>query len=179
MLKSVCKYIEDRLKLQVNESKSGVRRCEQVKFLGYTILPDGSIRVADKSVSRFKEKIRKVTKRNRGLKYSQIIKEVNAIHRGWMNYFRLANTWLPFRYLDGWVRRRLRSYRLKQCGRRYTIYKFLKSLGCKTRETWNTIMDTGGWWKLSSKSVCQSTMNKKWFDEQGLYSLTDLFARVG
>ena len=178
VLRSITKFIEKKLKLQVNEEKSGVRRCEQVKFLGYTILPEGGIRIADKSIQRFKEKVRELTKRNRGVSFTRILDELNAVHRGWVNYFQLANCWLPWRDLDSWIRRRLRCYRLKQCGRRYTTFKFLQGLGAKERSAWNAIMYTQGWWKLSAKMVCQRTMNKRWFDQQGLHSLSDLYARI-
>jgi len=177
VLCSISEFIEQKLKLQVNQQKSGVRRCEQVKFLGYTILPNGGIRIADKSITRFKDKVRRATKRNRGVSFAQVIKELNAIQLGWVNYFRMANVWLPWNSLDGWIRRRLRSYRLKQCGRRYTVYKFLCRLGARNRETWNAIYYAQGWWKLSTKMVCQRTMNKRWFDQQGLHSLTDLYTR--
>mgnify|MGYP000365173247 FL=1 len=178
VLASITKFIEDKLKLKVNESKSGVRRCEQVKFLGYTIMPDGKIRIADKSIERLKEKVKELTRRNRGVKFSQVIDELNAIHRGWVNYFRLADCWLPFSRLDGWIRRRLRCYRLKQCGRKYTIFKFLRSLGAKTSEAWNAIMRGGNWWNLSAKKACQRTMNKSWFDQNGLHALESLHNRL-
>jgi len=177
VLASITKFIEGKLKLKVNESKSGVRRCEQVKFLGYTMLPNNKIRIADKSIKRFKSKVKEVTRRNRGVKFSQVINELNAIHRGWINYFRLANCWLPLQRLDGWIRRHLRSYRLKQCGRKYTIFKFLRSLGAKTSEAWNAVMRGGAWWNLSAKKACQRTMNKSWFDQNGLYALEDLHTR--
>ncbi len=177
VLQSITKFIESRLKLKVNKEKSGVRRCDQVKFLGYTIQPNGGIRIADKSLIRFKEKVIKVTKRNRGVSFSRVIAELNAIHQGWVNYFKLANCWLPWRQLDSWIRHRLRTYRLKQCGRRHTIFKFLRKLGAQPRESWAATLYGGGWWNLSTKIVCQRTMNKRWFDQKGLHSLTDLVTR--
>jgi len=120
-----------KLKLKINRKKSGVRHCLEVKFLGYTIMPESKIRIADKSISRFKRKIREITKRNRGMKFTSVIENVNDAMRGWTGYFRLAEVWLPWRELDGWIRRRLRCYRLKQCGRKYTLYKFLRGLGIK------------------------------------------------
>lgn len=64
MMASIVKFIEKKLKLKVNHPKSGVRHCTEVKFLGYTLLNDGGIRVADKSISRLKDKVRRITKRN-------------------------------------------------------------------------------------------------------------------
>ncbi len=171
VLSSLVKFIEKRLKLQVNRDKSGLRHCSEVKFLGYTIMPGGKIRIAEKSIRRFKDKIRQITKRNRGLKYTEIIKQVNLAIQGWVNYFKLTNCWLPWRDLDCWIRRRLRCYRLKQCGRSYTIYKLLRRLGSKKSEAWNAVVYSQGWWHLSNKTVCNKTMNVCWFTNQGLLTL--------
>jgi len=177
VLASITGFIEKRLKLKVNEEKSGVRHCSQVKFLGYTVMPKGKIRIADKSLTRFKEKIKQITQRNRGVSFTSIIAETNAAMRGWMGYFHLAEIWLQWKDLDGWIRRRLRCYRLKQCGRKYTLFKFLRSLGGDERQVWNAIMYGGSWWHLSAKLTCQRTMDKEWFARQGLHTLEGLYKR--
>ncbi len=175
VLRSITRYIEKKLKLKVNREKSGVRHCSQVKFLGYTIMPEGKIRIADKSIIRFKKRIKQITKRNRGMSFTSILEEVNVVMRGWVGYFRLADTWLPWRELDGWIRRRLRCYRLKQCGRVYTVFKFLRSLGVNESKAWNAVIYGGGWWHLSTKVTCRNAMNLSWFEGQGLYSLGGLY----
>ena len=173
VMESITNFIEKKLKLRVNRDKSGVRHCSKVKFLGYTILAKGGIRVADKSIQRFKEKVKKITKRNRGVKFERVIADINQLIRGWTNYFKLANSWLKtMEQLDGWIRRKLRCYKLKQCGRRYTIFKFLRSLGSPINKTWNAIMFTQGWWKLSKKIVVGHAMNLNWFAKIGLLQLT-------
>jgi RNA-directed DNA polymerase len=169
---SITDFIEKKLKLKVNREKSGVRHCSDVKFLGYTLLPEGGIRVADQSIDRLKDRVREITRRNRGIKFETLIKELNLAIVGWTNYFRLANTWLTtFRDLDGWIRRKLRCYRLKQCGRRYTIYKLLRSLGIPLDKSWNAIMYSQGWWQMSMKPAVGKAMNLTWFAQQGLQSL--------
>ena len=172
VMTSIIKYIEKKLKLKVNRQKSGVRRCSDVKFLGYTVMPEGKIRVADKSVKRLKAKVREITRRNRGVNFQVVIKELNRRIIGWTNYFCLANIWLhTFRDIDGWIRRKLRCYRLKQCGRKYTIVKLLSNLGCPIRKSWGVAMYSQGWWNMSKKVAVGQTMNIKWFREQGLQSL--------
>lgn len=172
VMTSITNYIEKKLKLKVNRQKSGVRRCSEVKFLGYTVMPEGKIRVADKSVRRLKEKVREITRRNRGVNFQVVIKELNRLITGWTNYYRLADSWLnTFRDIDGWIRRKLRCYRLKQCGRKYTIVKFLNSLGCPVKKSWNVVMYSQGWWNMSKKVAVGHTMSIKWFKEQGLQSM--------
>lgn len=172
VLESITDFIENKLKLKVNREKSGVRHCSDVKFLGYTLLSGGGIRVADKSIERLKDRIREITRRNRGYKFEQLIKELNAVIIGWSNYFYLANQWLKnFRDIDGWIRRKLRCYRLKQCGRKYTIVKFLQTFNIPLNTCWNAAMYSQGWWKMSMKTAVGKAMNPLWFSQMGLQSL--------
>jgi RNA-directed DNA polymerase len=175
VMETIVRFIENKLKLKVNRSKSGVRHCSEVKFLGYTIITGGGIRIADKSIQRLKDKVRMVTQRSRGVKFQEVIKELNRIILGWRNYFRLANRWLGnLREIDCWIRRKLRCYRLKQCGRKYTIVKFLQSLGCPEQKSWNAVMYSKGWWAMSKKIAVGHSMSIRWFAELGLESLTSM-----
>ncbi|MEZ5031250.1 MAG: hypothetical protein R2787_07605 [Saprospiraceae bacterium] len=65
-MRSLIDYIEGA-EAESEPTKSGVRKCDQVKFLGHTIEENGKIRIADGSIVQFKEKIRVATKRNRAL----------------------------------------------------------------------------------------------------------------
>ena len=172
VMTSIVDFIEKKLKLKVNHEKSSVRHCSDGKFLGYTLLPEGGIRVADKSIVRLKDRIREITRRNRGVKFEHVIKELNSTIIGWTNYFRLANTWLStFKALDSWLRRKLRCYRLKQCGKRYAIYKLLRSLGIPESKSWNVVMYSQGWWNMSKKPAVGLAMGIEWFSIHGLQSL--------
>ena len=172
VMESMIKFIEQKLKLKVNRKKSGVRHCSNVTFLGYTLLEGGNIRISDKSIKRFKDKVRTITKRNRGVSIELIIREMNDLVRGWKNYFYLANRWLTtLRDLDSWIRRKIRCYRLKQLKRRYTIFKFLQNLGMPVSTSWNAIMYSQGWWALSNKMIVNKAMGLSWFKDLGLLSL--------
>lgn len=171
VLESITMYIEKKLKLKVNKEKSGVRRCDKVKFLGHTIMGDGKIRIADKSILRFKVKIREVTKRNRAIPLRRLIKELNLIIQGWAIYYRKCNTWLSsLREMDGWIRNRLRCYALKQHGRKYATYRFLKSLGLAEGQSWNAVRFYG-WWPMANLPYVRKGMGLAWFAGIGLRSL--------
>lgn len=172
VMSSMVKYLEQKLKLKVNRKKSGVRHCTEVTFLGYTLMEEGNIRVSDKSTKRLKRKVREITKRNRGVRFEQVIQELNSVIIGWANYFHLANRWLStIRDIDGWIRRKLRCYRLKQCGRKYAIFKFLRKLGIPENTSWNVVIYSQGWWAMSIKQAVSKAMGNKWFAQQGLHSL--------
>ena len=178
VMESLIKFIEQKLKLKVNRQKSGVRHCSEVKFLGYTLLPGGGIRVSDTSIKRLKDKIRKTTKRNRGVSFTQVIKELNTQLRGWANYFKVADRWLStFRSIDGWIRRKLRCYRLKQLGRKYTIFKFLRKLGVPENKGWSVVLYSGSWWNMSNKQAVNKAMGLEWFARNGLQPLSPQMER--
>ncbi|MCB9267250.1 MAG: group II intron reverse transcriptase/maturase [Lewinellaceae bacterium] len=171
VMASLTRFIEEKLKLKVNREKSGVRRCDQVKFLGHTVEQNGKIRIADASIKRLKMKIREVTKRNRGLSFAQVIEETNRVIQGWAVYYRRCNTWLSgLRAMDGWIRKRLRCYALKQHQRRYPTYRFLRSLGVGENQAWYAVMYRK-WWPMANYQPVMKAMGIRWFAEQGLKSL--------
>lgn len=179
VMTSMTDFIERKLKLKVNRKKSGVRRCDATNFLGYTILEDGSIRTSDTSIDRLKTKIKQICQRNRGISFKSMLSSLNQMILGWSNYFRLSNVWLnTFKDLDGWLRRKLRCYRLKQCGKKYSVFKFLRSLGIPVQKSWNVVMYCQGWWARSSKQTVSKAMGIKWFQEQGLRSLHSEISRL-
>jgi len=76
------------------------------------------------------------------------------------------------RNLEGWLRRRLRCYRLKQCKRAWSIVKFLNKLEVPWKRSWTTAGSSKGWYRLSITNAVYEGMNLKWFNKIGLYNLT-------
>jgi len=172
VMESVSNFIESKLKLIVNKEKSQVCEVNQTNFLGYTIQKDGDLSIAKKSIDRFKEKVRSITKRNRGVKFEQVIAELIPVMRGWLNYFRHARCKRLLKTLDSWIRRKLRCYRLKQCKRTITLQQFLKSRGVETWQSWILALSGKGHWRKSGCPQMHQALSNKWFDEIGLYNLT-------
>lgn len=171
VMQSVSNFIENKLKLVVNQDKSKVCDVNQTKFLGYTIQKAGGLSISKQNQERFKEKIRQITKRNRGRSLEQIVSELNPVLRGWLQYFQYANANKLMQNLDGWIRRKLRCYRIKQCKRVITLQQFLQKLGVKSWNSWILALSGKGHWRKSGCPQVQQAMNNKWFEEQGLYSL--------
>lgn len=172
VMQSISGFIEKKLKLKVNRKKSKVARSHECKFLGHIVLPDGELGVSSQNLKRLKEKIRQITKRNRGKSFAAITAELNTALKGWLNYFRFAKMRKHVERLDEWIRRKLRCYRLKQCKRTYAMYKFLINLGVPQYSAWLVSLSGKGWWRLSATPQAQQAMNKEWFNEQGLFNLT-------
>lgn len=172
VLQSISKFIENKLKLVVNKDKSKACDVNQTKFLGYTIQKGGYLTISKQNQERLKEKIRLVTKRNRGRSLEQVISELNPMLRGWLQYFQYAKCSRLLQTLGEWIRRKLRCYRIKQCKRVFTLQQFLEKLGVKKWSAWLIAKSGKGLWRKSASPQVQQALNNNWFEEQGLYNLT-------
>jgi hypothetical protein len=129
---SVRSFLEKKLKLRVNPKKSKVDKAQRVKFLGFSFYKykgEMLIRVAERSLERFHEKLRRLTKRTRSGKLEDIIQEINIYIVGWIGYYRQAKTPSTYRDLDSWIRRRLRQLIWKRWKRGTTRFLELVRLG--------------------------------------------------
>lgn len=171
VMASTKQFLMKRLKLKVNEEKSAVALVRERKFLGYRLQTDGRLSMAPESLKRMKDRVRVLTKRNRGRKLEQVVLELNTYLTGWLSYFRLVESKSIFRDMDSWIRRRLRCYRLKQRKRRYPTVTFLTQLGINARDAWNLAMSRKGWWTKSRNPIINSALPNVWFERLGLTSL--------
>ena len=178
VLQSIKQFLWKRLKLKVNESKSASAAVDERQFLGYRLLKDGKLLIANHSVERVKNKIRSITRRNRGVSIKEVITELNITLRGWINYFQLTEWQSQIRTLDEWVRRKLRCYRLKQRKANRPIANFLMSLGLDSRNAWSLAISSKGWWCLSKTPQLHQAMSNAWFEKQGLINMVQIRAKV-
>ena len=177
VLASVTAFLEGKLRLRVNREKSAVAHVEERKFLGYRLLRGGELGVAPKSAERVKERIREITRRNRGIALEDVIGELNSFLSGWLAYFRYAKCRTLVKEVDGWTRRKLRCVRLKQCKRTKAIADFLQRRGVAQADAWKTAASGKGWWRLSATPAVNHAMNQAWFEEMELLDLTRLYDR--
>ena len=111
----VKEIIRGKLKLELHPEKTVITNFgEGFVFLGFEFIAWRYKRPRKKSLEKFKDKVRKVTKRNQPWKVDSIIKRLNAKIYGWANYFGHGNVKKLFRRLDEWIRMRLRSYMEKK-----------------------------------------------------------------
>ncbi|MET4214717.1 reverse transcriptase domain-containing protein, partial [Bradyrhizobium sp. LA2.1] len=93
VMASITRFLTDKLRLKVNEAKSAVARPEGRKFLGFSIANDGSERrIAPKALAKFKDRVRDVTCRTRGINLERIIKDLSPYLIGWRGYFGFCQT---------------------------------------------------------------------------------------
>ncbi len=117
VLSSLTVYLEEALKLKVNQEKSGVGRPWQRKFLGYTQCTrkrNVRLKSASEVMKRFKGSIKLALRRGQGCSLLKTIETLNPKLRGWMIYFRHIGVKDILQELDGWLRRHLRKILWRQ-----------------------------------------------------------------
>lgn len=172
---SVTKFIEERLKLKVNKEKSAVDYPGKRKFLGFsfTFGDKTKLRIAPKTITKFKDKIRKLTNRNWGVSMEERLEKLNAYLLGWSGYFGIAQTVKIFQILDGWIRRRLRMCLLKQWKQCKTKYLNLMAIGRDESMAKSIAYSRKKYWCLAHSQATDRILNVNYWKKQGLVSLVD------
>src|SRR4029077_15211292 len=109
VMESVTRFITQKLKLKVNETKSAVARPQERKFLGFSFTdgPEVKRAIAPKALDRFRRRIREITRRAKSVSIETTMAELAPYMRGWRSYFGFCETPEALVYLTPWVRLRL------------------------------------------------------------------------
>ncbi|HGY4382322.1 group II intron reverse transcriptase/maturase [Escherichia coli] len=175
LLKDIRAFVENKLKLKVNEKKSAVARPWERKFLGYSVTwhKQAKLKIALTSVNRLKEKVRSLTTGNRSKSVKATINVLTPVLRGWISYFRLTEVRGVVEELDGWIKRKLRCLLWRQWRRPRTRAKNLQRAGLsKDRAMISAYNNHGPWWNSGSSHMNQA-IKTAWFRRQGLISLLE------
>lgn len=174
VMESVSRFIAKRLKLKVNAAKSAVDEPRKRSFLGFTFTggrQPNRRKIADKSLKRFKARVRQITRRNRGISLQDMINRLSVYLTGWIGYFGYCETPSIWRGLDSWIRHRLRCVQWKQ----WKVYKRRKSelikLGVSEDLAQTTAFSSKGPWCLSQTPGVHIALNNGYFDSFGLTCL--------
>ncbi len=180
VMASVKAFLEKKLKLKVNPAKSKVDRATRVKLLGFSFFKrkgEVLIRVAARSLGRFREKLRRLTKRTRSGKLEDLIEEINRYSVGWMGYFGQANTPSVFEELDGWIRRRLRQMIWKRWKRGRTRYRELVKRGILPHEARLGARGKSPW-RMSKTFVIHKALGDEYLRDLGLKDLSGRYREL-
>jgi RNA-directed DNA polymerase len=178
VMSSLSRFIEERMLLKINQEKSGIRYARDTEFLGYRLQYGGKLIISAKSELRLKDKLRVITSRKRGVSFEQLMMEVRLVLSGWLHYFKMAQMKKKLMQIEGWLRRRLKCYRLKQCKRAIGIVRFMRSLGVEETLSWRLALSGKGWWRKSNTPATNIGMNNEWFASQGYYSLSEHYEKL-
>ena len=184
LLESSIRYLEGKLKLKVNRDKSHIAKVnatKKFKFLGFAFGKgrDGIfIRVHQKSLTKAKDKLRALTKRNRGINVRQVMAEVKCYMQGWLNYYGMAEMKNTLKEWDGWLRRRLRAYIWKQWKKPKTRWRNLLKLGIpKKYAEWTARSRRGYWFVAGTTSVGRAISNER-LVRAGYFDLSEAYESI-
>lgn len=179
VMASLTSFIERRLRLKVNVSKSAVAQPEERHFLGFSLRReplDASIevRLSKRTKERIDSKIRELTPRNWGNTLKACLSQLNAYLTGWIGFFGVCTQEVEseLRRRDAHIRRRLRAIQLKQWKRRRTIARKLIQRGIKAKSAWRSVYEgRKSIWAMSHMWSVDRALKNSYWEALGFTSL--------
>jgi len=173
VMASVTRFLERRLKLRVNASKSAVAHPWQRKFLGFSFTRGAQPKrkLARQTVERFKREVRKRVRESRGMSLEQMIGGLSRYLLGWRAYFGFSEARRELSLLDAWIRRRLRCVAWRQWERGPRRYRELRRRGVAEELARTTAGSTRGPWHLSRCQALTYALPNAYFAQLGLVSI--------
>lgn len=177
LLESCRRYLEGKLKLHINTEKSKVTSIfstRNFKFLGFCLGKNGKgvfIRAHYKSLAKAKEKLKLLTKRNRGRNVRAVMREVKVFIRGWLGYFHVADMKRTMQSWDEWLRRRFRMYIWKQWKKPKTKVANLRKLGIPADKAFQWGNSRRGYWRIAGSAVLQRSITNERLAAAGYFSI--------
>jgi RNA-directed DNA polymerase len=170
VMQSITQFLTANLKLKVNTQKSAVARPWERKFLGFSFTSAGvpKRRIAPKAVDRFKERVRELTCRTRGVSTERMAEDLARYLRGWIGYFGKCETPSVLESLEQWLRRRLRSAIWRQWKRGSVRYAELRQRGVYHELAAQTASSAHGPWRLANSPAVATALPNAYFAALGI-----------
>ena len=163
-------YLEQKLKLKVNREKSKTGSPLKLKFLGFSLYKVGQklgIRPHQKSIKRFKDRVRQITSRKRGRAIGQILHELKVFTTGWLGYYSIADMKTHITALNEWLRRRIRMYLWKQWKRISARFGNLKRLEIPEGQAWQWANTRKGYWRIAHSWILTRSLTNEYLASIG------------
>lgn len=172
VMNSISGWIERKLFLKVNATKSKVVRPTRSKYLGFTFLKNGGQWKVKPTTEKKKDLYKKMSeylKRGKAVarSFKVTIKRVNQMVIGWINYFRIGMMKGFMEDFGAWLRHKIRVILIKQWKKPKTIYRNLAYLNRKYNNGFNhedifkVANSRLGWYKRSGMNVVNFILNPK------------------
>lgn len=177
VMQSVRRFLERKLKLKINESKSQIAKTDQTDFLGFTFRAT-KIRWSDKAFREFKRRVKRLTGRSWFVSMDYRYSKLAQYIRGWMNYFGISEYYRPIPVIDHWLRRRMRMCYWKQWRYVRTKIRNLLKLGTHPGVAIPLCLTRKGPWRSARTMATQTGMTNQWLKDQGLVSVKELWVKI-
>jgi len=181
VMENSIKFLEGKLKLTVNREKSAVGNPLKRKFLGFCILPTRNgvkVRPHQKAKSTVKQKLKKITKRNRGRNIGVLLKQIKQLMTGWINYYGISEMKTFMKELNGWLKRRLRQYIWKQWKVPRTKQENLIRLGIDEQKAYEWSNTRKGYWRISASYILHRSLTDEKLAQLGYMDISKKYQLV-
>jgi RNA-directed DNA polymerase len=183
---SVYLFLKNKLKLPINREKSGIRKPVHFKLLGYSFVPtykkgdkgNYQLVVSEKGWASLKRELKSVTKKTTPSTFDERIKKLKEIHRGWINYFRMASMQSKLKELDSWLRNRLRYCIWTDWKKLERKRKNLIRLGISQGQAYAWSRTRMGGWAVAQSPIMVTTITLKRLMQKGYESMLDYYEKV-
>ena len=170
---AMTEWLHSKLRLRVNEAKSGCGRVWERKFLGFRLTEELKITIAEKSLERFKDKVREAWQSCQSRTSVQLRDYWRAYVRGWWGYFHLAEERRPIFDLEPWIRRHIRKcFWLRWHGVKGRL-RALRRLGLNPRQC-RTAYSSKGAWPIAASPSLQTALSNRVLRQYGFLMPSDL-----
>jgi len=182
VMRSVTDFIERKLGLKINATKSQIGRPNQIKFLGFGYFVDRDRKYQAKphklSIEKLKRKLKALTSRKWSISLDARLRKLKQQIVGWVNYFRIAKMKTVLAEVDGKLRKRIRVVIWKQWKKPKKRYNSLRKLGATHRNAYVTANCRKGYQYVCSSATIHAAITNKRLEDRGLTSLSDLYSKV-
>ena len=178
-LENILPYIEKKLFLKVNRSKTKVAHVSKVKYLGYGFYRykgKCKMRVHPKSIAKMRARLKELTSRNNGWGNERRALKLTQFIRGWINYFSLADMKQVLRSTDEWLRRRIRAVYWKQWKKVKTRYRMIQKFGLPEWKVHEMANCRKGTWRAAI--MLNSVLTNKEIVSLGYMSMADYYLKI-
>lgn len=180
VMHTITKWIESRLGLKVNATKTHVCRPSQLKYLGFGFYKSSqtkqwTARPHETSVQKFQRRLKKLTKRSWSISMTERIKLLNYVIRGWVNYFSIAKMKKKLSEIDAHLRTRLRVIIWKHWKKPGKRAWGLRKLGVPDELARKTSLCGDRYQWMVTKTVIVRAISKGVLTRRGLVSCLDYY----
>ena len=181
VMKSVTRFIEEKLGLKVNASKSKIDRPKGIKYLGFGFYYDSFAKEYRakphiKAVAKFKAQMKELTRRSWDVSNSFKVQKLNQLIRGWVNYFKIGSMKGVCERLDSKIRYRLRMCIWKHWKTPQNRAKNLIKLGISRKFAWSTAYCGARIAHVCQCGAMNIAVTKERLARFGLISMLDYYA---